>query len=377
MQASHRKLSDRLPEVLRPVARSLGREQLRARLAVVDVLLHARVIAQHGVRHLAGPTDLRPGPTELVVLCLVRNGAAHLPTFLRYYERLGARHIVLLDNASTDDTLELARGATSVTLLSTELPFGRYEIALKRWLVRRFGSGGGWCLVADMDELFDYPFSSRLPVASFLAYLNAHGYNAVTAQNLEMIPRESIAEIQGRQELDLESSHRHYDLSDIRQVRNQFWLDRNELDCEGHYTHTGGIWETIFGYQGSKLTKQPLLRPAGSRMKVFPYDIHFVADARIADVTGVFRHYKYTGRFVEHVREELERRQHYGRAEIFEHYARVLEANPELSLYRSTAREYFGAEDLLESGFLLASARYMRWVAEHGTAAPEPRMPGQ
>lgn len=319
-----------------------------------------------GIRYLGGATDPPSDPTRAVVLCLVRNGAAHLPTFLHYYERLGVDRFVLLDNGSTDATIALARQSDRVTLLSTALPFGTYEIALKRWLVRQFGSGGGWCLVADMDELFDYPFSSRLPLREFLSYLNWRGYNAVSAQNLEMIPREAIADIQGRDNSDLELTHRHYDLSDIRKVRNQFWLERNELDAEGHYTHTGGIWETVFGYHGSKLTKQPLLRP-GRGMRVFPYDIHFVANARIADVTGVFRHYKYTGTFIAHVEEEIRRRQHYGKAEIFDHYKRVLGENPGLTLFRSTAREYGAAEDLLDSGFLIASDKYREWVARHGS----------
>lgn len=303
----------------------------------------------------------------MVVLCLVRNGVTHLPTFLRYYERLGARHIVFIDNKSTDDTVRLASAHPSATVFSSELPFSGYQTAFKRWMVRRFISDGGWALVADSDELFDYPFSDRLDLASFLAYLNRYGYDAVTAQNLEMIPRESIAEIQGRENNNLEETHRYYDLSDMRQVRDQYWLEKNELDVEGHYTHTGGVWETIFGYKGSKLTKQPLFRRS-ARLNVFPYDPHFVTGARIADVTGVFRHYKYTGGFIAHVREELQRKQYYGNAEIFEHYRKALAENPDLSLFRPTAQEYTGAAELLKTGFLIASARYIEWSEQHGSA---------
>lgn len=370
MNVAGRKASEFLPPALRPLARSLGREQQRARFAGWDVALRTMNVIGRGIHHMYGPESVSLCPRELVVLCLVRNGMAHLPTFLRHYRALGAKHIVLLDNDSTDDTVKLASATPDVTVYSTDLPYGHFETTLKRWLVHRFGSDGAWCLVADMDELFDYPFSRQMPLGAFLEYLNLHRYNAVTAQNLEMIPRQSIRDIQGRVDQYLDETHTFYDLSDLRQARNQFWLERNEFDSEGHFTHTGGIWETIFGYKGSKLTKQPLLR-LDDHIKVFPYDPHFVADARIADVTAVFRHYKYTGRFIEHVGEELQRRQHYGGAEIFRHYQRVLSENPGLSLFRPTAQPWTAAEDLLPSGFLIASARYLAWAQRYASATQE------
>lgn len=364
---SKRKLSSLLPAQARPWARSLGREKTRGRLAVRDAMLAVDNALGRGIKHVHGPTNFQVGAQDLTVLCLVRNGAAHLPTFLRYYKSLGVRHIIFIDNGSGDDTLKIAGEFPAATVFSSTLPFSGYQTAFKRWMVKHFMKSG-WVLVADSDELFDYPYSDRLELSAFLGYLNSRGYDAVTAQNLEMFPRESIAEIQGRQIQNLEETHRYYDLSDIRQVRDQYWLEENQFDSGGHFTHTGGVWETIFGYTGSKLTKQPLFRYS-ERMKVFPYDPHFVTGARIADVTAAFRHYKYTGRFVAHVKEELQRKQYYGNAEIFEHYKRALEINPDLSLYRDTAVAYAGAAALLENGFLLASSAYVQWVADHDARA--------
>jgi hypothetical protein len=362
MRIGGRKLHQWVPRPVRPVAHRASLEARRVRNAVRALALDARTAAGLGIEHVHGPTDIALAPDELVVLCLVRNGAVHLPTFVRHYRRLGARHIVLVDNGSTDGTPELARAAEGVTLYRTALPFRRYENAVKRWLVRRF-AGAGWALVADMDELFDYPFSSQLPLRHFLAYLRVNGYDAVTVQNLEIVPRESLAELAANPDRPLEETHRWYDLSDIRRVRDVFWLRQNRIGAEEICSHTGGIWETVFGYRGSMLTKQPLVRPGS--LRVFPYNVHFVTGAHIADVTGVFRHYKYTGRFAEHVEEELQRKQHYGAAEVFRHYRRVLEARPQLTLYRPGFREYHRAEDLLESGFLVASEGYRAWVERH------------
>lgn len=361
------KVTNALPAGLKPITRTLGWEARRLRNALRQAELRLRFATIGGIEHLSGPTRMRVSAGEMVVLVLARNAMAHLPTFLAHYERLGAKHIVLMDNGSNDDTVRYASERANVSIFRTPLPFRRFQLVLKRWMVRQFGMGQGWSLVADVDELLDYPFARNLPLPDFLAYLEQHGYDALCVQNLEMVPRESLSELQGRLTDNLEETHRYYDISDIRHADDAIWLRRNHFDADGFHSHTGGVWETVFGYSGSQLTKQPLFR-ASSGIRVFPYSVHYVSGARIADVTGVFRHYKYTGRFVEHVREELERKQYYGGAEIFQYYRRTLETNPELSLYRPTSKEYRAAEELLESRFLIASPRFLEWVERRGQA---------
>lgn len=138
----------------------------------------------------------------------------------------------------------------------------------------------------------------------------------------------------------------------------------NQFDAEGHCMHTGGIRESCFGWAESMLTKQALLRYDGE-MQLYPYDGHFVTGARIADVTAVFKHYKFIGSFYEHMREEIRRQEHYDNARIFKQYAKVLEENPQLRLAGPDARRYGRAEELLESGFLIASDDYLRWAERH------------
>jgi hypothetical protein len=360
-----RKLSSFLPGTLGSWANRFGREQDRLLVAARSWMFTSLLLTGGAIEHLHGPTDVAVGENELLVACLVRNGTAHLPTFMRHYRRLGASHIVLVDNCSTDDTVRMASSYDGVTIYGTALPFSRYETAIKQWLARL--GGDGWTLIADVDELFDYPYSRALPLPRFLEYLNGNGYDAVCAQNLEMVPDQPLLSYQGKISENLEESHRFYDLSDIVRTREPYWLRMNQLGSDDLWSHTGGIWRTFFGYMGSKLTKQPLLR-ARSGLHVFPYDMHFVTHARIADVSGVFRHYKYTGAFVEHVKEELARREHYNGAEIFDHYARVLRENPDLSFVRPTSRKYGAAEELLASGFLVASSEYRCWAYTRGAS---------
>src|SRR5215211_2780800 len=95
------------------------------------------------VEHLHGPKEIRYGKEELVVLCLVRNGLPWIKTFVEYYFSLGVKHIVFLDNNSTDDTVAAATRYNDVTVLRAKLPVnahgGAGQVEMMNYLRARFG----------------------------------------------------------------------------------------------------------------------------------------------------------------------------------------------------------------------------------------------
>lgn len=91
------------------------------------------------VRHISGSRHISADSEELVVVCLVRDGAEYLDAFLQHYRVLGAKHVVLLDNGSADGTVEWAVRESGVTVLRTHAPYRHYKVIAKRFLVHRFG----------------------------------------------------------------------------------------------------------------------------------------------------------------------------------------------------------------------------------------------
>ena len=138
------------------------REQVLDRFRAASVPLR--------IRHVHGPRAVIHGVDELAAVTIVRDGEFYLANFLAHHRRLGIRHFVMLDNGSTDGTLELLCAQPDVTVLRTSAPYKHYENVLKRYLVRRFSSGR-WNVFVDIDELFDYPGSDRLDIAGLLGYL--------------------------------------------------------------------------------------------------------------------------------------------------------------------------------------------------------------
>jgi hypothetical protein len=328
----------------------------------------ARRVMEFGVRphllrprvtHVHGPDRVAYGEDELLVVCVVRNGALYVRSFLEHYQRLGAAHCVFLDNGSTDDTVERICRHERVTVLQADVPYGRYENTMKRYLADRF-SAGRWHLCADIDELFDYPCSGELPLGGFLRYLDARGFTAVVAQMLDLFADVPLAALESSPDDRLAEKYAYYDTSDIDR-RPYEWSGNTNPDVRMHW---GGIRRLVFGTSNG-LTKAPLVRMDG-RTRPF-VEWHQVTGASVADVTGVLLHYPFVSAFRDKVRDAV-RTGRYGATTTDEYvaYARALARDPALSLTRPTARRFTGLEPLVADRFLAVSPAYLQWVRRAG-----------
>jgi hypothetical protein len=326
------------------------------------VELRARVHLLRGrVRHVHGPTAVAYDDDELLVICVVRNGEEYVQPFMAHYRALGARHLVFLDNGSTDGTVDRLRRYEGVTVLETDAPYELYENTMKRYLAERF-SAARWNLIADIDELFDFPYSDRLGLPDFLRYLNSHRYTAVVAQMLDMFADRPLNASPVEADEDLTSAYRYYDISEIVSMDHRL-LDVGHL---GIRFHQGGIRRKVFGTLNG-LTKTALVRMDG---RVQPFVAwHHVRHARFADVSCVLRHYPFRPSFFRKVQDAVATGR-YGRVTSDEYaaYWAVLSNQPDVNLRQETAREWSSLEELIESGFLVVSPAYRRWVAEHASA---------
>ncbi len=335
------------------------RERLRE---FVQLRVRLYLLRRRGrVRHLHGPTVVPYQCDELLVICVVRDGEQYVRPFVAHYRALGVRHIVFLDNGSTDGTADLLRGYDGVTVLQTDAPYERYENTMKRYLAERF-SRDRWNLIADIDELFDFPYSDRLSLRAFLRYLNHHEYTAVVAQMLDLFADRPLSAAAAERDEDLGAIYRYYDISGL------VTGDHRLLDVRGSgiQFHWGGIRRTVFGTLNG-LTKVALVRLDG-RVQTF-VAWHHVRRARFADVSCVLRHYPFRPSFYRKVRDAVGTGR-YGRVTSDEYaaYWAELIRRPDLNLRLATARELGSLDELIDSGFLVVSAAYREWVAEQAAA---------
>jgi glycosyl transferase family 2 len=339
-----------------------------------------QLIVHPNVEHVHGPEEVTYGTDELVVLCLVRNGRTYVRSFVEHYYSMGVKHMVFLDNGSTDGTVEALKGYDNVTVLRSILPFKRYQMLMKQYLIERFGRGR-WTLSVDMDELFDYPYSDVVSLKALLGYLKENSYTAVVAQMLDMFPQEPVSDAVSYEDEPLRELHRFYDISNVRE--QDYWEFPfvsgvgNVLSNKEIGIYRNGIQNTVFGTLPA-LTKHPLIFLDGE-VKPVDRSAHSVSNARIADLTCVLFHYKFTNHLYELIRDAVRRENYMRDSGKQKKWLAVLEETPELLVKGETSRELEHVNDLVENGFLIVSEEYMSWVdAEEeksivGTLEGEPR----
>ncbi|MDZ4306949.1 glycosyltransferase family 2 protein [Allopontixanthobacter sp.] len=309
-----------------------------------------RFFLKSRVKHLHGPAHLHLEPDALTAITVVRNGEPWLQSFLSHHRAIGVRHFVVLDNGSTDSTIEILMSQADVTLLSSDAPYQAYENTMKRYLAERFCSGR-WCLCVDVDELFDYPGSAHLPLQGLLAYLDARKYNAVLCQMLDMFGEAPLNAPADDSDEELKHRFRYYDISSI--IKSPYWFPVPDARLQMHH---GGIRRAVFGTHNG-LTKVSLFRMDGVLRPFVEW--HHARGASIADFSAVLLHFPFASGFYAKVAEAVESgRYGYLTSDEYSAYLAALDRSPELVLKGDAARLYTGVENLVREGFLVASADY-------------------
>jgi len=324
-----------------------------------------RLLLPFEVRHICGPRRVRYARDEAIVVCLAKDAAYHIGPFIGHYRRLGVRHIVLLDNGSTDETVRLASADSGVSVFRTHVPFRGNNRGMRRYLVRRFVGRDRWVLVVDVDELFDYPCSDRLGLGALLRYLRERRFSAMAAYMLDMLPDRPLAEIDAS--LPLQQAYPFYDISAVRKrgyfevdaYHGEHWVRHNTVTNQEIKRYVGGIRAQAFGLSEVYLIKHPLMLRDGRTRLVHQ---HFVDRAVVADVTGVLYHYKFVPGFREKVDDAVRTRQYAADSWEYRHYQKVLNREPGLDLRTDTRRELRSVDDLVSEGFLQVTDDYLRWV---------------
>jgi hypothetical protein len=299
-----------------------------------------------------------PAPNDLVVVCLVRDSEARVSAFLDYYLGLGARHVVLVDNASTDRTIAKACEFDGrVSVLSCKLDYKRYQVPIKLWLTSRFGREG-WCLVADIDEYFDYPQSGKIDLGSFLGYMNAREYTGVVCQMVDLFSDRPLAEWPESGE-GLRSQCLWYDHSMVTLARTPRYSKRYRVSTTQISPRIGGIKRSAFGVD-RLLTKHVLIRPSSGARLNGP---HYSRGARIADVSAALLHYPFDRGFRQRCEEAVRMGQYWQDSREYRMMLGVLESHgPEWRLHLPTATKLTSVDQLVDEGFLAASAEYFEFV---------------
>lgn len=238
-------------------------------------------LAKNRKRRLAG---------DVVVITLMKNEELFINDFINHYLDLRVDHIVILDNGSSDRTIEIARQFNSVSVVHCELNYRIFENAFRYYLAKRFGRGS-WIICADADELLLLPETAKNDIHFLTSRLEGSNYNSVLCYMFDVFPNLPLSDLDA-QSARFKDLHIYFDTSDFNEY---YYTDVYPLNTErcGMKIITGGIRKKVFGFS-PLLTKHSLFKL--SRF-FLPYGSHHAAFARVADFNLALAHYKFAGDF--------------------------------------------------------------------------------
>ncbi len=285
-----------------------------------------------------------------VLIAVVQNEFDHLPNLLNHHRTRGIQAFVILDNGSSDDSLEYLRAQDDVEVISVERPFSWQ--AKQAWIMRVIESIGfhRWYLVVDADERVVFPGDHRYSFADLTADMELEGKWRIRGMLVDMYGPGPLLQPPER---PLERSQTFFDGDGYREETTH-----HLNSVKGGPRHRALSTDEI--QLDPELTKYPLFRLAPGELMAnphhhWPYEENFKSPCHL----GIL-HYKFGPELQQKIESAIASGNYWNQSIEYRAYQAALKANPDLSLAYGGSRRYRRPKDLVKSG-LLADLDWKKW----------------
>ena len=284
---------------------------------------------------------------------VVRDEAVRLPHWLAHHRVLGVDRFLIVDNGSTDGTLELLRMEPDVTIWRTGESYRDARFGVD-WLgaLQAAHGAGRWGLTLDADELLIYPHWQERPLSALAAELDRRGQPALGALMVELYPvgRLSSARIvPGQSPLDV-----------LKLFDAGPYHARRQRPARNLWVQGGPRARMFFAdtpERAPTLNKLPFAK--WRRGTAYLNSCHALLPPRLnlawegpgdTQLSGALLHTKFLDLAIARAEEEKTRRAHFGDPAAFGPYHDAIAADP--SLAHGDATRYAGWRQLAELGLM-------------------------
>lgn len=294
------------------------------------------------------------GSDEIRLFAIMRNESLRLPYFINYYKNLGIERFFLIDNYSTDNSIQLALSEEKVHVFETKENYQHHWFWMEH-LLDTYGKGH-WCVVVDIDELFSYPYSENLSLIKLRTFLESRNETAIRTFLLDMYSDQRVAAAsysRGGNPLEV----LNYFDTDYRKIHFSF-PDRPKGKSYTFEIFTGGMRDRVFGKSNppSILSKVSFFK--NNKGAYLSQGMHAINGATLSDVQGVVFHTKFLSDFITEVEEECQREQHYGNAFYYKIFHQKLKETPDIQFYHEGSVKLESSQQLVELGLMKTTAEF-------------------
>lgn len=305
--------------------------------------------------------DTRPVPQttgEIRLFSVMRNESFRLQSWLAHHRRIGVDRFFVVDNASTDPTIEILLDQPDVHVYRSDEDFQTSQSG-RVWLEQLMTTHGVgfWCVVADADEYLAFPHWETVSIRRLTETMQAEGHDVLRCVLLDMYASGPVCDAHGTERM------------------NPFeicpWFDPDFVPFDGAVDHgddrlaiptfVGSTRKKVFGVD-AYLSKVGLLRFRPDML--LTRGQHGVFGGRPTDVRGVMFHFKFFSNFPGEVARVVLNGERANCSAEWRAYANAFAINPRLSLHDHRSVRLVDSEQLVEIGVLKTTAAFERCI--HG-----------
>lgn len=287
--------------------------------------------------------DIPENTSEIRLFAIMRNESLRLPHFLKYYKELKVDRFFLIDNNSSDNSVDIALSQDNLHLFSTNEAYQNHWYWMEH-LLETYGKNH-WCVVVDIDELFSFPHAENLNLKDLIHFLEQEGSTSIRTLLLDMYSDSSICSTpynSGENPL----IYTPYFDKDYKSIYFTF-SSMYQFKPFTSITFIGGMRDRVFGTISPPhiLSKVPLF--FNSEDTYLIQGMHAITNSITSNIQGVVFHTKFLSDFITEVKEETERGQHYGGAFYYKHYEKRINEEDAISFYCDDSIKYINSEQLV------------------------------
>lgn len=296
---------------------------------------------------------------EIRLFMVVKDESVRLPYIIKYYFERGIDRIFIIDNGSTDTTIDFLLKQDKVHIFQTTEHYAKHP----NWidlLLHKYGVGH-WCLVVDSDEFLVYPHSEKVSIREICNFLDRYGYTALRCLLLDMYSNKPVNMTHYELYTNPLASAQYFDPYSHCKLKNNFpegrIIFRNRSPSK-IYSFIGGMRRRVFGLDKICLTKFPLIK-FNPRMFLWA-GTHVIEGAFIANIQGTLLHFKFFSSII-HRLQKLNKANKWWEKECTA-YKKYFDDNPDLNLYYDKSVKYKNSEQLQREGILQTSIDYEEYA---------------
>jgi len=291
---------------------------------------------------------------EILLFTHIKNELPRLADFLKYYRERGIDKFFIVDNNSSDGTIEYLLKQKDVYLFHTKESFARAKIGLcwRQKLLGRYGLNK-WCLLVDIDEFLIYPHWEEMSIKDLCCFLSTEKATAFRADLLDMYAKDFLP-LQDGDNQSLWNIYEYYDT-----YSSSFYEVSNDELENMEWVH-GGVRGRVFNVN-PLLTKVPMIKY--TKNVGLTGGMHQVHNVIYSQVKGSLFHFKYDASFFNKVSEAVKSEEYWDRSR---EYKTIHNKACELtitSLYSSKYSVRFeNSQQLIREGIMKTSEELDRFV---------------